>query len=88
LEYWVAPATPRGARGVVRFNVMLNKDGTVKSASLVTDPAQLVAAAQAALMRWRYRTTLLNGEPVEVITVVDVVIPPPAEMLRKGFTSR
>jgi protein TonB len=32
----------------------------------------LVPAALDAVRQWRYRPTLLNGEPVEVITQIDV----------------
>jgi protein TonB len=32
----------------------------------------LVAVAMEAVQQWRYKPTLLNGEPVEVITVIDV----------------
>ena len=32
----------------------------------------LDAAALAAVSQWRYRPTLLNGEPVEVLTGIDI----------------
>ena len=32
----------------------------------------LVQAAMSAVQRWRYQPTLLNGEPVEVETEIDV----------------
>jgi len=32
----------------------------------------LVASAQEAVRQWRYKPTLLNGEPVEVVTQIDV----------------
>jgi protein TonB len=31
-----------------------------------------VQAALQAVRQWRYAPTLLNGEPVEVVTVIDV----------------
>jgi len=32
----------------------------------------LVPSAMEAVRQWRYKPTLLNGEPVEVITTIDV----------------
>jgi protein TonB len=32
----------------------------------------LVQAATEAVRQWRYKPTLLNGEPVEVVTQIDV----------------
>jgi protein TonB len=32
----------------------------------------LLAAAQSAVVQWKYKPTLLNGEPVEVVTQIDV----------------
>jgi periplasmic protein TonB len=38
----------------------------------MSGPPLLIAAALDAVERWRYRPTLLNGEPVEVATEIDV----------------
>jgi len=32
----------------------------------------LVAAAMDAVKQWRYKPTLLNGEPIEVMTTIDI----------------
>ncbi|MFN7922409.1 MAG: M56 family metallopeptidase [Bryobacteraceae bacterium] len=68
------PALAKQARiqGTVRFNVLIAKDGTIKALSLVAGHPLLVESAQKAVSRWQYQPTLLNGEPVEVITVIDV----------------
>jgi protein TonB len=39
---------------------------------LISGPPLLVQAAQQAVLEWKYKPTLLNGEPVEVITTIDV----------------
>jgi protein TonB len=39
---------------------------------LISGPPLLVAVALEAVGRWRYQPTLLNGEPVEVITEISV----------------
>jgi TonB family protein len=61
--------------GIVRFTIIINKDGTVQNVQLVSGHPLLVAAARDAVSRYVYRPTLLNGEPVEVITSVDVAFP-------------
>jgi protein TonB len=59
-------------QGVVRFTAIIAADGTVENLQLISGHPLLVSAAQAAVSRWLYRPTLLNGVPVEVITQVDV----------------
>ena len=59
-------------QGVVRFTVIIGKDGVVKSVTLVSGDPLLAEAAKAAVEKWVYRPTLLNGDPVEVVTQVDV----------------
>jgi TonB family protein len=59
-------------QGLVRFNVVIGKDGRVANMQLVSGHPLLVAAAQNAVGQWVYKPTLLNGEPVEVVTQVDV----------------
>jgi TonB family protein len=59
-------------QGLVRFNVVIGKDGRVANMQLVSGHPLLVAAAQNAVRQWVYKPTLLNGEPVEVVTQVDV----------------
>ncbi len=44
----------------------------IKNLQLLSGPPLLVTVAIEAVKQWRYKPTLLNGEPVEVITVVDV----------------
>jgi TonB family protein len=59
-------------QGTVRFNVVIGKDGHIENLTLVSGHPLLVAAAQKAVLQWIYRPTLLNGEPVEVITTADM----------------
>jgi TonB family protein len=59
-------------QGLVRFNVVIGKDGRVANMQLVSGHPLLVAAAQDAVRHWVYRPTLLNGEPVEVVTELAV----------------
>jgi len=80
----VYPALARQTRiqGVVRLHMILQKDGTVQQLEVLSGHPLLVQAAMDAVRQWRYQPTLLNGEPVEVDTTVDVVfalnLPPPS----------
>ena len=40
--------------------------------SVVSGHPLLIQAALDAVRNWRYRPTMLNGQPVEVITTIDV----------------
>ena len=68
------PPLARSARisGVVRFNAIIGTDGHIQNLQLVTGHPLLVPSAQAAVSQWIYQPTLLNGEPVEVMTQIDV----------------
>jgi protein TonB len=64
------PALARSARvqGVVEFTAVISKQGTIENLQLMRGHPLLVTAAREAILQWRYRPTMLNGEPVEVIT--------------------
>lgn len=69
-----ADAQAEGVEGTVLLKAIVSKDGgllSIKSISNGVDP-RLVRAALAAVPLWRYQPALLNGEPVEVITTIDV----------------
>jgi protein TonB len=59
-------------QGTVRLEAIISKDGTIQDLHVVSGHPLLVKAALDAVSRWRYQPTLLNGEPVEVVTEVDV----------------
>ena len=68
------PAQALRARitGIVKLEIILNKDGTLQWAKLISGHPLLTAAAMDAVKRWVYRPTEVNGEPVEVLTEVEV----------------
>lgn len=77
LTYSPAPAYPASARsarvqGVVRLEAIIGTDGTVQGLSFITGHPLLVSAAMDAVKKWRYKPTLLNGVPAEVVTEIDV----------------
>lgn len=58
--------------GIVRLNAIISKDGTIQNLTVISGHPLLVPAAMDAVKQWRYAPTLLNGEPVEVVTQIDV----------------
>jgi protein TonB len=73
----VVPAYPPLAKqarisGTVRFSVLIGKDGNILELQLISGHPLLVAPAMDAVKQWQYKPTLLNGNPVEVITQIDV----------------
>lgn len=58
--------------GVVHFTAVISKEGVVTNLTLVGGHRLLVQAATNAVRQWRYKPTYLNGDPVEVVTTIDV----------------
>jgi protein TonB len=69
------PPLARQARisGTVRLQAIIAKDGTIQELQVLSGHPLLVQAALDAVKQWRYQPTLLNSEPVEVVTTIDVV---------------
>ena len=70
----VYPPLAKSARvqGTVEFTATISKDGNIENLTLVRGHPLLVNAAKEAVLQWKYKPTLLNGQPVEVITQIDV----------------
>jgi periplasmic protein TonB len=70
----VYPALARQARiqGSVVLHAIIDKDGKVAQLEVVSGHPLLVQAALDAVKQWRYKPTLLNGDPVEVDTTITV----------------
>ncbi len=75
----VKPLYPRAARdagieGMVRLQGIIATDGSILALSVLNADAgeDLKDAAMDAVQQWRYRPTLLNGVPVEVLTTIEV----------------
>lgn len=74
----VQPQYPPLARqtriqGTVKLHAIIAKDGTVQQLEVLAGHPLLVQSALDAVRQWRYRPTLLNGDPVEVDTTIDVI---------------
>jgi periplasmic protein TonB len=74
----VQPVYPPLARqtrisGTVRLHAIIGKDGTIQQLEVMNGHPLLQQAALDAVRQWRYQPTLLNGDPVEVDTTIDVI---------------
>jgi TonB family protein len=58
--------------GVVHLSALISKEGNVINLAVISGHPLLIPSALDAVKTWVYHTTLLNGEPVEVITQIDV----------------
>jgi periplasmic protein TonB len=80
LIHTVQPVYPRLAvitrsQGKVILEAVITREGTIDADRLrvlQTDNNLLTQAAIDAVRQWRYRPTLLNGQPVEVLTTITV----------------
>jgi TonB family protein len=70
----VYPPLAKQARihGLVRLRATIGKDGRVGELRIVSGHPLLVPAALEAVKKWVYEPVLLDGEPVEALTEVDV----------------
>ena len=71
----VYPAIAKATRteGTVVLQATISRSGTIENLRVASGPGLLQQAALDAVKTWRYRPYLLNGEPVEVETTVNVV---------------
>jgi protein TonB len=71
----VYPPIAKAARvsGTVVLQATISKTGSIENLHVISGPAMLQQAALQAVRSWRYRPYLLNNEPVEVETTVNVI---------------
>jgi TonB family protein len=64
----------QGISGVVMIQAVISKTGELINPKVINTDVNLLLAQAAldAVQQWRYQPTLLNGEPVEVATKIDV----------------
>ncbi len=71
------PSYPRLAltariTGTVRLQATISREGGIENLHVLSGHPLLNDAAMDAVRNWRYRPVFLNGDPVEVITEIDV----------------
>jgi len=69
------PATVRALhiQGIVVLQAMISKTGLIENLRVVSGPPMLRQAAIDAVQTWRYKPYLLNGNPTEVETTINIV---------------
>ncbi|HEX4006163.1 MAG TPA: energy transducer TonB [Acidobacteriaceae bacterium] len=72
------PEYPLGARGsgiagTVVLQATVLKDGSIGDLTVISGPRALQKASLDAVKTWKYRPFSLNGDPVEVVTQINVV---------------
>ena len=77
LVHKVTPSYPRSAQhahisGSVVLQAVISKDGSIEDLRAVQGDPLLTSAAMDAVKQWRYRPYFLNGQPVEVETIITV----------------
>jgi TonB family protein len=76
--YKVTPVYPQEAKderiqGKVVLNAIIGKDGAVENLVVVSGPNELQQSALDAVRQWKYKPFLVNGDPVEVTTTINVI---------------
>ena len=74
----IQPAYPALARqihreGQVELRAVIAVDGTIQSLQVVSGDPLFLQSALDAVRQWRYRATVLNGQPVEIDTFITVI---------------
>jgi len=77
LIHQVKPVYPTLAKqahiqGVVVMEAVIGRGGAVESLRIVSGHPLLTQPAIDAVKQWKYRPTMLNGDPVDVITTITV----------------
>lgn len=77
LKKKVTPRYPDEAKshrvqGTVKFLAVIGKDGKIQNLELMSSAFVFYEASYKAVLQWEYKPTLLNGQPVEVVTQIDV----------------
>ncbi len=78
LLHRVEPIYPPLARqvhreGQVELHAIISTDGSIQSLQVVSGDALFLRSAIDAVSQWRYRATVLNGQPVEIETYITVI---------------
>jgi TonB family protein len=65
-------ARAKHVQGVVVLHAIISKTGAVEKLAVLSGSPMLVQSAMDAVQKWTYRPFLLNGQPVEVETTINV----------------
>jgi periplasmic protein TonB len=60
-------------QGTVVLDVVISKEGNIENLRVISGPQELQQSALDAVRQWTYKPYLLNGDPVEVKTTVNII---------------
>jgi TonB family protein len=60
-------------QGTVVLEAVIGRDGTIENLRVISGPQELQQSALDAVRQWTYKPYLLNGDPVEVKTTVNII---------------
>ncbi|HEV2315928.1 MAG TPA: energy transducer TonB [Candidatus Acidoferrales bacterium] len=63
----------RGVQGTVLLHALIGADGNVHDLQVMQGPCSLAQSAVKAVSQWRYKPTMLEGNPVQVDTTITVI---------------
>ncbi|MDR3738827.1 MAG: M56 family metallopeptidase [Terracidiphilus sp.] len=66
-------AKKKRVQGKVVLKATIAKDGTIENLQVVSGPPKLQQSSLDAVRQWTYKPYLLNGEPVEVETTINII---------------
>jgi TonB family protein len=66
-------AKKAGIQGKVVLDAVIGTDGNIESLRVISGPQELQQSALDAVRQWTYKPYLLNGEPVEVETTLNII---------------
>lgn len=66
-------ARQTGRSGRVELRATIATDGSIQSLQVVSGDPLFIQSALRAVQEWRYKPTILNGQPVEIDTFITVV---------------
>ena len=55
------------------LSVIIGEDGNVKNIEVLSGPNELQQSSIDAVRQWTYKPYLLNGDPIEVKTTINIV---------------
>lgn len=65
-------AKDKRIKGTVKLRAVIAKTGELRNIEVLEGDPLLVPAALTAVRQWRYAPCLMNSEPLEVVTPIDV----------------
>ena len=60
-------------QGTVVLSVVISDSGNVENIRVVSGPNELQQSAIDAVRQWKYKPYLLNGDPIEVKTTINII---------------